>query len=332
MSTLPLSLCLVTMLRLLYNGGPPRRLLVVVQHRRASSVSASPRIISRRAWQEHLHTNKRPPPPKAAQSTTSKEEKPWPRSLQIAGCAMAAFFIPYSLAWFAASNGSARALVHSDHLDDLLRHHFGEPEQHTMLSYYDIQRGEEPKYQLDGEPTFRERLQQMQVEALDRCQVKVRVRVDDQDDFVETTLPGSTRARADEILQLIGKQGGGSVVALDFGYVVDDDADTTMQGQDELTADIIDNFTQDHPVTKETNIYSLWHYLAPQQQHQQQQQSSRRMSSYDVEVARLEHEIQVLQRDLNDVYCTRDRDDMMRELNESKSTLRKLKWKRRLGF
>ena len=54
------------------------------------------------------------------------------------GYSLATVFIPYSVAWFLASNGSARALVHSEQLDDALRHHFGQPEDGSM-SYYDGQ-------------------------------------------------------------------------------------------------------------------------------------------------------------------------------------------------
>ena len=239
---------------------------------------------------------------------------------------MAALFIPYSIAWFMASNGSARALVNSSKLDDLLRHHFGE-EELNVVSYYDVQQGEEVQYQLDGEPSFRERLQQGEIESLNESDVKVRVRVDDQDDYVETVVAGTTLARPLDILKVIGKKDG-SVVAVDFGNVVENGA-TMIQGGDELMADTITSLEQDTPVTRQTNIYSLWFYLSSLSR---QQESKPRMSSSDVEIARLEHAIKVLQSDLNDVRCTRDRDDMVRELNESKAALRTLKWKRRLGF
>lgn len=306
------------MLRLVGNGiRRPQRLLVVRRHL-TETKTTTPRIISRRAWQQHLSKN---PPHKQASTSPKAEEKPWPKSLQIAGYTMAFLFIPYSMAWFVASNGSARALLHSPTLDDLLRHHFGE-EEFNELSYYDVTQGQEAKYQLDGEPTYRERLQEEEIEALKDSSVKVRVRVDnDNDSFVETALPGATRARSHDVLGELKREG--TIVAVDFGNVIDDE-----MSESELTQDVVIS-DQSAPVTHETNIYSLWHHQSSQQA---QDTTTTRMTSHDVEVSRLEHEIQVLQSDLNDVNCTRDRDDMVRELKEKKSALRSMKWKKRLGF
>ena len=246
---------------------------------------------------------------------------------------MAAFFIPYSIAWFAASNEPARAVLGTiiPNLDDKLRHHFGDEEHDPqyVLSYTDQQQGEEPHYQLDGEPTYRERMQQTEVAALNQTDVKVRVRVDGtSDSFVETVLPGSTPARSDAILHAMGMDthSQNAVVAIDFGNVVDDT--DSLSEQDELTWERIDSITKESPLLHETYAYSLWHYLAPPPD----QQGRARMSSFDIEVSRLQHEIQQLQHDLNDVSCTRDRDDMVRDLKEAKSTLRGLQWKRRLGL
>jgi hypothetical protein len=78
---------------------------------------------------------------------------------------MAAFFIPCSTttAWLAASNGPVGATLSfvCPNLEEYLRQHFGQEEHDLLcwLSYYERQQGEEPKYQLDGERTFRKRLQ-----------------------------------------------------------------------------------------------------------------------------------------------------------------------------
>lgn len=314
------------MWQVLSHGGPWRR-LVVTHHRCLSTASAPlPRVVSRRAWEAHFH--KHPRPIKTAGKPD--DDKPWPRSLQIAGYVMAAVFIPYSIAWFAASNGSFRAILSSVifNLDDTLRHHFGHEEHdpHRVLSYYERQQGEEPKYQLDGEPTFRERSQYEEVEALKRLQVKVRVRVDgDTDSLIETVLPGSIPARSEEILKVLKKEG--TTVALDFGDVMNDSQEVVVDEQLAPDPSVTQNeFSLEH----KTYMYSLWHYLSPVQH--QQQESSTRMSSHDMEVSRLQHEVQQLEYDLNDVNCIRDRDDMARELKGKKSALRKLKWKRRLGL
>jgi hypothetical protein len=121
------------------------------------------------------------------------------------------------------------------------------------------------------------------------------------------------------------------VVAIDFGNVIVDN-DGTLQ--EELMQDDEDDSSfsrNEYPVTRQTNIYSLWHYMG-RFAAAQQQQDRKRMSSSDVQVARLEHTIQTLQHDLKDVNCTRDRDDMQRELQENKTALRKLKWRKRLGL
>ena len=314
------------MWRVLSNGGLRRRL--VVTHRRCLSTVSSPlpRVVSRRAWEAHLQ--KHPRPVKTAGKPD--DEKPRPRSLQIAGYVMTAVFIPYSIAWFAASNGSFRSILSSviPNLDDTLRHYFGHEEHDPdrVLSYYERQQGEEPKYQLDGEPTFRERSQYEEVEALKRLQVKVRVRVDgNTDSLIETVLPGSMPARSEVILKVLKKEG--TTAAIDFGDVMNDSQEVEVDEQSTSDPSITHD---DFPLEHKTSVYSLWHYLSPMQQ--QQQESSTRMSSHDMEISRLQHEVQQLEYDLNDVNCIRDRDDMARELKGKKSALRKLKWKRRLGL
>lgn len=317
------------MLRLCSHNAGHRRFVVVVQRRALSdsaSVQSTPRIISRRAWQQHLQKH---PPPKAS-SKPKEPEKPWPKSLQIAGYAMAAIFIPYSLAWFVASNGSARAWIHSETLDDMLRHHFGEPEAH--VNYYSTTaEQQEPHYQLDGEPTFVERKQQDEIASLVERDVRVRVRIDQNNEFVETVLPGTTPARATNILQAIGRENVDNdvVVAVDFGTVVEDSEEDEQLTLDDDTTSFISN--QEDPVTRATNIYSLWHYISSTAQEQQDAKPST-MSSIDVDIARLEHQVSVLESDLQDVNCTRDRDDMLEELKQSKAALRTKKWKRRLGL
>lgn len=327
------------LLHVVKHAGHSRRLLFAIHHRTlsetttttaaaAGGAAAIPRVISRRAWQRHLQ--KRPPPKSSAGGASKKaEEKPWPVNLQRAGYTACAIFIPYSMAWFLASNGSARALVHSEQLDDALRHHFGQPEDGST-SYYDIRQGQEAHYQLDGELPYNERLQEALIEEMKGSPVKVRVRVDDQEDFVETVLPGATMARSKQVLQELGREEG-SVVAIDFGNVIVDN-DGTLQEELMQDDEGDSSFSRnEYPVTRQTNIYSLWHYMG-RFAAAQQQQDRKRMSSSDVQVARLEHTIQTLQHDLKDVNCTRDRDDMQRELQENKTALRKLKWRKRLGL
>lgn len=324
------------MLRLLYyHRSPPSiRLATIIQCRTlsdaAQSSSSSSRIISRRAWQEYVRKH----PPRNTQKAAPKKqaEKPWPKSLQMAGYTMAAIFIPYSIAWFLASNGSARALVvHSSQImDDLLRHHFGEQEQDVNY-YQTMHEGLEPHYQLDGEASYKERCQEEEIQALNSTDVKVRVRINGGDDFVDTVVSGTTPARVQDILSAIGKESlqtsNDTVVAIDFGRVVGD-ANETQDGQLTSEDTIVVSLEADTLITRETNIYSLWQYITSTKQ----QEEKPRFSSSDTEIARLEHEISQLQSDLRNVHCTRDRDDMERELRQCKSALRNLKWKRRFGF
>jgi hypothetical protein len=149
-----------------------------------------------------------------------------------------------------------------------------------------------------------------QVEALKCSQVKVRVRVDgDSNSLVVTVLR----------------------TGLDTRKILGHSQSYSDSPEEELTLDPPISTQDDSPLERQTYKYSLWHYLSPMQQ-LQQEESSPRMSSYDIDVSRLEHEIQKLQDDLNDVNCIRDIDDMALELKEKKSALRNLRWKRRLGI
>lgn len=286
-----------------------------------------PRVVSRREWLAHPHRTMAKPSAK----TAPQEEKPWPRSLQILGYTMAAVGIPYSIAWFASSNAPVREILSRviPNLDDVLRHHFGEEERHSV-SYCD-RPYETPQYQLDGEPTYKQRFQQIQIDLLEAVPVPVRVRLEPVGLMMEETLAGSVRASPREILKAVGSHEGEEVrVAVDFGGLPKEPQDAEVLSEDDtMEATGI----KSSPLSQRTQTYSTWHYLVPQQQATSNStSSSSSVSNQEMQVSKLKFEIEQLQRDLQDVNCTRDRDDMVRELREKKSELRRLQWKRRLGF
>ena len=315
-----------------------------------------PIVISRRAWE--AHKRKIPSQPRSKKSKKDPvDDKPWPRSVQIAGYLAATTLIPYTVIWFVVSNPTLREFF-GDYLPlTQLRSHFGEVEFDAMSYVDDVDRQEQNvpmdvNYsQFPGEFPYEIRKQQQQIKAIEEKDLKARLYVilnsTSQQEHSTTRVPGSTKATSNTLRSFISGYGTGSIsgdssnnppVAVDF---IDDDDDP---GSDSLEYDLgrslslAQNESSNSgkslpalPLLQKTYTYSSWFYQ-PVQSGQDVENEPKVLSQREVEMSRLEYTIDQLQKDLKDPTCTRDMDDMRAELNQAKSELSRLKWKRRLGF
>lgn len=295
-----------------------RPILLLVQKRcftGAAEATSTPPIVSRRAWQAYRKKNPSTAPPKEA--IPKEPEKPWPRNMVLGGYAAGAIFIPYTIAWFLSMHVELRRVIGSEGLNEMLRSHFGDDE-HT--SFQDLKNGVVPKKKLEDEEFSEVRQQQVTIEELNEEEVPVEIHVFQDGGTVTTTarFPG-TKLATPEVLLSNGTEG---VVAVDFEDLPID-VETSISDDLETGS----GFTTES-LTQQT--YSSWYYQptnAPQEQKKVQQ-----VSHQDIEISRLEYTIKQLEHDIVDTNSTRDIDDMKQELANSRTELRNLRWKRRLGM
>lgn len=288
------------------------------------------RVISRRAWQAHERTL----PKKPKFKSTRVDEKPWPRNMQLAAYAAGAVFVPYSTLWLISSNPTLRELFKDIIPMDMIREHFGEIEGDAQ-SYEDKLSGEalDRGYsRLPEELPLAERQRQAKIEELNSANVTVNVYLLDSSSS-QTTIkaPGSVPANPDKLLELLGSQveHTKSSVAIDF----EEDQDSYASNASDLLYEdgMAQDFTVEDPtkdLLRQTHTFSTWYYQRPVQEEQQ----AGKVTDRDMEISRLEYTIDKLQKDRKDPASTRDMDDMAEELQQAKSSLSKLRWKRRLGM
>ncbi len=67
----------------------------------STTTGRPPRVISRRVWEAHVRETGWTKPKIAK---PKEEDKPWPRSMQIAGYVAAVTFTPYTIIWVVAAS------------------------------------------------------------------------------------------------------------------------------------------------------------------------------------------------------------------------------------
>ena len=223
-------------------------------------------------------------------------------------------------------------------------------------------------YHFPLEPGYKDRRQQIWIEELDATQMVVNLYYyivgssDNQESSLQTTatkeVRASTKANIHNLAELMGQEEKlNTMIAIDFENNDDESQKTsdpnsfssttatTFGGDDgTLYSDPSENVASSsstsgdiHPLLKTIYCFSSWAYIPGSGQGNQEQTTQSEMiptamNSRDLEISRLEYVIDNLEKDLKDPMCTKDIDDMTTELNQSKSQLRKLKWKRRLGW
>lgn len=298
---------------------------------------ASAKIVSRRGWQAYVQ--KYPRKIEAKKKVEDKTE--WPKSVRYSTYAASAVLVPYFAVWFAASNRRAREAVFpllSDGLREKLRSYFG-MEDLDALSYTEIvEEHRTVPRRLDQELSEKERLQQSQIESILRSDVAIRLQTVEDDnvtvhaDDTYRRIPASTPGNVSTLLHVLGDSANSTSsnvsVAVDFPQ--DKTADTIGDEFLENSFDKVDS--PKDPLLSTIHTYSLWHYQpSAASRSTQQTSSSAGISSDDVNRSWLVQQVDLLERELRGA-STRPVDDILEELNQAKSELRALRWKRFLPW
>ncbi|KAG7348495.1 hypothetical protein IV203_017200 [Nitzschia inconspicua] len=222
-------------------------------------------------------------------------------------------------------------------------------------------------YQFPEELPFRDRQQQEIIDAVNESSIKVQITLFSSSSSQDTktqTIPAKTLATAANVIAAI--QGSDSTslntneapITVAVHFEDDDDMDDTKNESNDVflsdddaagtaitatdafeTANNNDNNNyynkknnskEAESLLKETQTFSKWFYISPQQQAADSNMSS--SSDRDMAISRLEFTIAELRKSLKDPTCTRDMDEMAAELRQAKRELSGLKWKRRLGL
>mgnify|MGYP005863578697 CR=1 FL=1 len=311
-------------------------------------------VVSRRQWTKLYKPPPRQPPPK-----DNLDDKPWPRSVQIAGYGLAVTVIPYCIAWFIASNVTVRSALfpYFPKLEFFVRQWFGHPEE-DYYSYVDYRKEGEKNLDIpmtfDYELPFKIRKEQAEVDRLlQDYPVPARIRVFTHGGFnlgEVIQMPGTTPVKMNALLEELMKDRERSIDPDSVAYVSVEFADIKdknvkdKESNDEQVDDTVlsvhvpfekegnlDVTTHLADLLKSTSIYSKWHYhVALQPQQESKSSGPKRLSDHEMQVAELEHKLQELQRQLKDHTIMKSFDDIQEEISQAKSELRRLKWKRRL--
>jgi hypothetical protein len=217
-------------------------------------------------------------------------------------------------------------------------------------------------YQFPQEAPFRVRKQQELIDAMEGSDVKVTVLLSESDGHhvqESLILPGSTTANARNVISLLKGSSSdfpldassSTSVALDFE---DDEGTSThdrgfgtegfhsassmvmtdqpSQEDAHMNGDIKNNHAA--PLLRETQTFSTWYHVHTQGDPQESRGGGggSTVNDAEVEISRLEYVIGDLEKNLKDPNCTRDIDEMVAELRQSKRNLSALKWRRRLGL
>jgi hypothetical protein len=266
-------------------------------------------------------------PKKPMPKKEKRDDKPWPRNVQIAGYVAGAIFIPYTAVWFILSNPTLREMFQNILPLDQLRTHFGEVEWDAQ-SYADKEELLDTGYHhFPLEWSFRDRKMEQEIKKRDATTLTANLYLLGNHEMQQTKqVKASTMANRQNLQEVFGLSStdAKAPVAVDFQVDAPDEVD-----EFELTEDFL---TQEDPtlqLRKHGHTFSSWYHVSAPNQAQEQQPT---MSQIDYEVSRLEYTIAELEKNLKDPNCTRDIDDLTTELRDAKRDVSKLKWKRRLGM
>ena len=305
-------------------------------------------VVSRRVWKAYEQTL-----PKKASSKKAKEpEKPWPQNVRIAGYVALAVAIPYSFLWAVSHSPKLREVVGDSMVPlDMLRSHFGQLEW-DAVSYEDAQNNilQEEKeeipigyYQLNEEAPYRERQQDATLQQLEQEPVTMNIHLvgEETSSILKTVQQGTAKANFDTLRDLAGTQDSSrhQALAVDFEDSTSFSSDTTSMNGSETEQESSSFAAQENgpadPLLHQSHTFSTWYYARPAASTDQDpgsKVSKNNNADDEINIMRLEHTIEELNKSLKDPMGTRDIDDMTAELKQAKKDLSRLKWKRRLGM
>lgn len=312
---------------------------IVRQHSTAAAAAPKqqhPVVVSRRAWKEWRLKNPKSKSSNDGGGAKKQEDKPWPRSVQIAGYASMIIGVPYSAGWYLSSNRELREAVGMpDAAVEVLRQHFGDPE---VQSWHEYLEGDESsvRYKLEDEEPFQVRNQQSIIRALDEEDTVVTMQIPrDGVTMTETkTFSGATPANAKVLLGIDSNIN----VALDFEDLPSSKNEESSWDDTSLSSSL-ETFSSSSSNASKQQVYSSWYYQAPPPAEQQQGAAAPKASNTEIEIAKLEYQIEKLQHQIRDITSTMSMDDakvlldeIQPKLAKAKSRLSNLKWSRRLGM
>lgn len=311
-----------------------------------------PALVSRRQWNKLYK-----PPPRKPRNKNADDEKPWPRSVQIAGYAAGVTVVPYCIAWFIALNVTVREALDPlvPGMVPLLRQWFGD-EDLNAVSYVDRRaEGDKliiPKSLVDEIDTKARKEQAALQPLLTEHPVPSRLRVYMEGGFNLSEivdLPGTTLANTKTLLAVLMKDRDRAIeedVVTSISVEFTDVREANQEGTDDdmivelqLPEDTSTLKSQITHMLKTTSIFSAWHYfpeilMQQQEQNRQQQEQpqahARRQD--ELRIGQLEYEIEELEKQLKDHSTMRSFDDIQEDLSRNKSELRRLKWRKRLNL
>eukprot|EP00531_Pseudo-nitzschia_arenysensis_P012575 CAMPEP_0116140642 /NCGR_PEP_ID=MMETSP0329-20121206/13964_1 /TAXON_ID=697910 /ORGANISM="Pseudo-nitzschia arenysensis, Strain B593" /LENGTH=391 /DNA_ID=CAMNT_0003635785 /DNA_START=146 /DNA_END=1321 /DNA_ORIENTATION=+ len=285
--------------------------LVRQQRSRLSTTAASsttkqqeqPLVISRRAWLEFKETRgikkKRPDPSKRPKSD---DEKPWPKSVQIAGYVAGTVAVPYIILWTITSNPTLREWFSPYIPLEKLRPYFGKLEwdaqnfSEEMENVKNKEKNQEDAtelndyYQFPEEEPCKTRRQQELVEAINGSDISVTLSLQSSstastpDEVVTKSIAANTVANPNTLLEYFpsasSSVGGNTTVAVDFLDRKNEDSDVNSFNAGETTdgtlmtdADSLESngsfgtsahdlASESRQLGKDTQTSSRWAYVA----------------------------------------------------------------------
>jgi len=312
-------------------------------------------IYSRRAFRNEFREKASPRDAYLAKQSSNKgfkekrEEKPWPKSVRIAGYSILVLGVPYSILTIISESPSLQdSLQQSTYgrklMEQILRPYWGDVDAH---SYVDDDE-ENVGISLYNEPSLIVRKAQDEIHSLCDDQTHYNVQIlhtasknDMSYDSVqkkELDISGSTLVRPQNVAQKLDLTTNDDVTVLALEFLdTQDNSESFMMDRDEIQMAPTSNSIGEYYLRTMTNIWSTWHYFneTPGNNGNSSNNNSSANSSamdsrpvYDeTEMARLdlEHNLNMLQSEYNDPNSTKDRDDLIQEMEKYKNEIRHLK-------
>jgi len=281
-------------------------------------------IISRRAFQKLYSKSQKLAKKPNTSSFKSKDESQWPKSLQILGYTTIIFSIPYSLSVIVAESRDMRSSLEERGGDigqsfvEYVRRYLGHEEIRPYSEATDCSNCDSPEYQFWGEESYATRLEQAEIEKRATSHMNMRISCDCESEQTKLVLGSTLLSDAKTWGEKMSKQ---------FIISFDDEEEK------ETTSPFESTNTDEDDLKSLTNIWPTWYHFPSDflTASKSSIASDVKTDQIEIRIDELAHNISQLQKSLRDPTCTRDRDDMERELQEYQSDLRKVKREKLFG-
>lgn len=282
-------------------------------------------------------------------SRDKSEEKPWPKSVRIAGYTMVVLGIPYSILTLISESPSLQDFLQEYSYGRTLMEKIIRPYWGHVDAYPYVDDDEDAGISLYNEPSAIVRKAQDEIHSLCDDQADYNVEILHTEAKNDTSyssiqrkdlnLSGSTLVSPLNVarkLNLTTNDDEITVLALEF-LDTQNDSDSLVMDKDEIQMVPANNNIGEHYLRNITSTWSTWHYFNKNPGNNENSSNTHTATNtaamdtrpvYDEsEMARLEleHNLQLLQTEYNDPNSTRDRDDLIQDIEKYKKELRQLK-------